>query len=259
MVVHGAYQVYQFFVHTRFIPALGPLERRARDAGPAPRAPRPRRRLPRQELRRLLHRLGQAVRQLRALHARAGLRRHRRHPQLEPVLGEPAPVRRARPPRPPRAQLGAPPSRSGSARPSGGPPWDGARRRRRPATGSRCRRPPRCTRWSSSASRWRRRSALLWPGVVTDRRDPVRARGRFVLSSLATVAAYWDRPRLGAARGGVSPRHADAGGGIALGALRRDHRRRPRGGGRRLRAVAARAMPRGSTLAQLARLRAIAG
>ena len=27
VVVHGAYQVYQFFVHTRFIPALGPLER----------------------------------------------------------------------------------------------------------------------------------------------------------------------------------------------------------------------------------------
>ena len=27
VVVHGAYQIYQFFVHTRFIPALGPLER----------------------------------------------------------------------------------------------------------------------------------------------------------------------------------------------------------------------------------------
>jgi Fatty acid hydroxylase len=27
VAVHGAYQVYQFFVHTRFIPALGPLER----------------------------------------------------------------------------------------------------------------------------------------------------------------------------------------------------------------------------------------
>jgi sterol desaturase/sphingolipid hydroxylase (fatty acid hydroxylase superfamily) len=27
VVVHGAYQVYQFLVHTRFIPALGPLER----------------------------------------------------------------------------------------------------------------------------------------------------------------------------------------------------------------------------------------
>ena len=27
VLVHGAYQVYQFFVHTRFIPALGPLER----------------------------------------------------------------------------------------------------------------------------------------------------------------------------------------------------------------------------------------
>ena len=26
VIVHGAYQVYQFFVHTRFIPALGPLE-----------------------------------------------------------------------------------------------------------------------------------------------------------------------------------------------------------------------------------------
>ncbi len=26
VLVHGAYQVYQFFVHTRFIPALGPLE-----------------------------------------------------------------------------------------------------------------------------------------------------------------------------------------------------------------------------------------
>lgn len=27
VVVHGVYQVYQFFVHTRFIPALGPLEK----------------------------------------------------------------------------------------------------------------------------------------------------------------------------------------------------------------------------------------
>ena len=30
VVVHGAYQVYQFFVHTRFVPALGPLDAFAR-------------------------------------------------------------------------------------------------------------------------------------------------------------------------------------------------------------------------------------
>jgi hypothetical protein len=56
----------------------------------ASRAPRPRRRLPGQELRRLLHRVGQAVRHFHAVHARAGLRRHGGDSQLEPLLGEPA-------------------------------------------------------------------------------------------------------------------------------------------------------------------------
>ena len=155
MIVHGAYQVYQFFVHTRFIPALGPLEHVL--ATP------------------VLHRVhhGRDAEYLDMNYGGFFIIWDKLFGTFAPYTHEPdygvtAGIRswspfwanlhpyaellaaRAAPP------IGEPPSRSGSARRSGSRRGRRATRPR-PATGSRCRGRRRYTRSASSASRWRRR------------------------------------------------------------------------------------------------------
>ena len=181
VIVHGAYQVYQFFVHTRFIPALGPLEKRAGDAGPPPRAPRTRRRC-------LDKNYGGFFIFWDKLFG--SFAPYTREPdygvtggitELEPVLGEPPPVRGA-----PRRARRAPDRRDragGLAPPAGmGAEWDARdahARLREPLP--RARRSTRSSARVAVAARWRC-CGRGW----SRRGDPVRARCP-VLSTLATA------------------------------------------------------------------------
>ena len=94
--------LYQYWIHTEAIDRLPPARREgAQHAVAPPRAPRRQQAVPRQELRRHLDRLGQAVRDVRARGAAHQVRPHQEHQHVQPDQGRLPRVRRHRPRRAP--------------------------------------------------------------------------------------------------------------------------------------------------------------